>query len=274
MKSAYETGKQIYDAGAELKGKWDERPGKVDDDSKPFSCWLKTSTRGWGHALSACREGEEKSGLICYPQCQQGYTGVGPVCWQDCPQGMRVQGAFCAKAKPYGRGTGHTSEETCKQKEHGGSAICEKWGMLWYPKCDQGYYAFACCVCEQTCPEGMADVQLSCTKKSSGRGVGKPMICDPKYEQSGLLCYPKCDAGRGVGPVCWGYCPEGTKQCGVLCLSEKETCLGKIGKMTMESLSTVGFVASQNYPAAAMSAAGVVIDLVYPICSMWNAKQG
>ena len=100
------------------------------------------------------------------------------------------------------------------------------------------------------------------------------MICDPKYEQSGLLCYPKCEAGRGVGPVCWGYCPEGTKQCGVLCLSEKETCLGKIGKMTMESLSTVGFVASQNYPAAAMSAAGVVIDLVYPICSMWNAKQG
>ena len=67
MKSAYDTGKQIYDAGAELKGKWDERPGKVDDDSKPFSCWLKTTTRGWGHALSGCREGEEKSGLLCYP---------------------------------------------------------------------------------------------------------------------------------------------------------------------------------------------------------------
>ena len=60
----------------------------------------------------------------------------------------------------------------------------------------------------------------------------------------------------------------------MLCLSEKETCLGKIQKMTMESLATVGFVASQNYPSAAMSAAGVVIDLVYPICSDFGQGSG
>ena len=70
------------------------------------------------------------------------------------------------------------------------------------------------------------------------------MICDVKYEQSGLLCYPTCQEGRGVGPVCWGYCPPETKQCGVLCLTEKETCLGKIAKMTMESLGMVGFIAT------------------------------
>ena len=87
-----------------------------------------------------------------------------------------------------------------------------------------------------------------------------------------MFCYPKCEEGaRPVGPVCWGYCPTGTHQCGVLCQGENETCLSKIGKMTMESLATVGFVASQNYPSAAMSAAGIVIDLVYPICSSFNA---
>ena len=118
--------KGVYDAGTELKGKWDERPG-AKQEGKVQGCWLKTSARGWGHPPSFS-------------------TG-------------------------------------------------------------------------------------QCT--------------DPNYEKATLFCYPKCAEGaRGVGPVCWGYCPTGTHQCGVLCQGENETCLSKIGKMTMESLATVGFVAA------------------------------
>ena len=62
--------KGAYDAATDLKGKWDERPGKKpEDSSKPSSCWLKAAGRGWGHPLSDCRPGEEKSGLLCYPKC-------------------------------------------------------------------------------------------------------------------------------------------------------------------------------------------------------------
>ena len=62
-------------------------------------------------------------------------------------------------------------------------------------------------------------------------------------------------------------CPAGTKQCGVLCLTEDETCLGKIAGTTMDALTAVGTLAAQDYPQAVMSTAGVVSDLVYPICS-------
>ena len=128
---------------------------------------------------------EERDELhgICYQKCQPGFLGLADQCWMHCPPGFATDGAFCHKPKAVGRGQG--SVRRCQG--------CEKWGMLWYPKCDQGYYAFACCVCSPKCPDGMPDVGISCTKKSSGRGIGKPMICDPRYEQSGLLCYPKCE---------------------------------------------------------------------------------
>ena len=87
----------------------------------------------------------------------------------------------------------------------------EKWGLLYYPKCMDGYYAFACCICSPKCPDGMTDIGVSCAKSSYGRTAGKPLQCKPEEEMSGALCYPPCPAGsKGVGPVCWGYCPEGT----------------------------------------------------------------
>ena len=43
--------KGVVDAGAELKGKWDGRPG-AEQDGKVQGCWLKTAARGWGHLPS------------------------------------------------------------------------------------------------------------------------------------------------------------------------------------------------------------------------------
>jgi len=51
----------------------------------------------------------------------------------------------------------------------------------------------------------MADIGVSCTKKSVGRGVGAPIhACADNMDKDGALCYPKCKSGfHGVGPVCW-----------------------------------------------------------------------
>ena len=129
------------------------------------SCWLKTSTRGVGKPISACPADMEKSGALCYPKCKESFRGVGPVCWPDCPKDYRDDGAFCFKPKPYGRGVGSIK----------GGDDKEKWGLLWYPKCSEGYYAFACCICSPKCPEGMKDIGISCAKNSYGRTAGKPL---------------------------------------------------------------------------------------------------
>lgn len=149
----------------------------------PKSCYLKTYGRGVGKVISACREGEEKSGALCYPACPAGMHGVGPVCWSSCPEGFRDDGAFCFKPGPYGRGVGSFSQ--CDN--------CEKWGLLWYPKCKPSFHNVACCICSPDCPEGMKDIGISCAKKTHGRGIGKPLICKPEEEMSGLLCYPPCE---------------------------------------------------------------------------------
>ncbi|KAG2485882.1 hypothetical protein HYH03_015465 [Edaphochlamys debaryana] len=61
--------------------------------------------------------------------------------------------------------------------------------------------------------------KLGCYKKSYGRGVGVlPNACPSGTEQSGLLCYPPCQAGyTGVGPVCWQNCPSNFRDDGAFC---------------------------------------------------------
>mmetsp|Transcript_10784 Transcript_10784/g.19662 ORF Transcript_10784/g.19662 Transcript_10784/m.19662 type:complete len:263 (-) Transcript_10784:251-1039(-) len=59
----------------------------------------KTYGRGVGHILQ-CRDGEERSGLLCYPPCKPGYVGHGPVCWQGCPAKNPTDGgALCCRNK-------------------------------------------------------------------------------------------------------------------------------------------------------------------------------
>ena len=65
------------------------------------------------------------------------------------------------------------------------------------------------------------------------------MICPEGKEQEGFLCYDPCGPGQtGSHNVCWGQCPIGTEQCGVLCLRHGETCtayIASIGKDTLTS---------------------------------------
>lgn len=62
------------------------------------SCTKKSYGRGVGVVRSACANGLEKNGALCYPKCRPGYHGEGPVCWQDCANGMQPCGAGCAKS--------------------------------------------------------------------------------------------------------------------------------------------------------------------------------
>ena len=54
------------------------------------------------------------------------------------------------------------------------------------------------------------------------------------------MCYDPCGDGQtGSHNVCWGQCPKGTEQCGVLCLGHGEKCtsyLSSIGKETLTSV--------------------------------------
>lgn len=160
-------------------------------DNGPTWPW-KLKTRS---ATITCRSNEEKSGGLCYPQCRPGYHAVGCcVCSPNCPSEMKDIGASCAK-KSYGRGAGKAM--SCKSNEVKDAALC-------YPKCRTAYKGVGP-VCWAVCPkDGFTDTGTQCTKKSYGRGVGKPLsTCSENTEKSGLLCYPKCKDGyKGEGPFC------------------------------------------------------------------------
>jgi len=99
------------------------------------NCWKDAYGRGVGKVITACRDGQEKNGALCYPNCRAGFYGVGPVCWQYCADGFRDDGAFCYKPDAYGRGVGYAlwNEDDCRRDNP--TLGCEKWGAIWYPKC-------------------------------------------------------------------------------------------------------------------------------------------
>lgn len=199
--------------------------------------------RGVGTVPTSCGPGKELDGGLCYrltgvrgdrtlTSCRQGFSAVGPVCWQDCPSGFRDDGAFCAKPAPYGRGAGYpwefgdapfdlTGAKNRCNRDH--AAGCEQDGLLFYPKCKRGFHAVGCCVCTPDCPDGMADIGVSCQKQSYGRGAGTvPTSCSGGQEYDTGLCYQQCRAGfDGVGPVCWKRgCPTGYEDHGATCYRE------------------------------------------------------
>jgi len=66
---------------------------------------------------------------------------------------------------------------------------------------------------------GLGDVGQMCAKDNYSRPNPHPMVCPVGKEQEGFMCYDPCGAGQsGSHNVCWGQCPLGTEQCGVLCL--------------------------------------------------------
>jgi len=237
------------------------------EDPNGGACYLKAWARGIGKAIHACREGEEQSGLLCYPKCNPGYYGVGPVCWQDCPQSFRDDGAFCYKPSSYGRGVGYAlwNEDKCNRENN--NLGCEKWGLIWYPKCKANFHNVACCVCSPDCPEGMTDIGISCAKKSYGRGIGKPLTCSTHEQMSALLCYPQCpsDVPNSIGPICWGNCPEGYNQCGALCMKDKE-CTSQIKSYFSSMFDVIKAFASEQYTEGIINSAVFATEFMYSIC--------
>lgn len=90
---------------------------------------------------------------------------------------------------------------------------------LCYPPCDPGFTGVGP-LCWPQCPKNWVDIGVSCTKPSYGRGVGTiPTGCPVGQEKDAALCYPNCQTGySGVGPVCWGECPENFTDNGAFCL--------------------------------------------------------
>ena len=179
--------------------------------------------------VSECNPGLEKADDLCYPKCRDDYQGVKENCWSKCPQGFRSNGSYCMKPKSIGRGWG--SQKQCQG--------CEKYGLLWYPKCPKGYHTVGCCLCSPDCPAGLGDAGMQCAKDTYARQNPHPMVCPHGKEQEGFMCYDPCGQGEaGSHNVCWTQCPIGTEQCGVLCLKNGETCtayIASIGKDTLTS---------------------------------------
>jgi hypothetical protein len=236
---------------------------KFLDPTETEGCWLYAKGRGIGKPIHTCKSPSVQSGLLCYPSCDSGYTGVGPVCWQDCVNNYRDDGAFCFKPEPYGRGVGYVNEKKCENENPIG---CEKNGLLYYPKCKEGFHNFGCCVCSPDCPNGMTDIGISCAKKSYGRGVGEPLTCSETEDYNAGLCYHQCDANlKGIGPVCWGGCPTGYDSCGALCL-KGQTCDGQIKEYMQGVINIIEAFASAHYTEGVIDVAKFAKDFVYPIC--------
>lgn len=271
---------------------------EVRKERLPY-CYRGSYDRGLGEIPSACANNtleKDRTGGpagLCYPKCQSGYSGVGPVCWQDCPSGFRDDGAFCAKPAPYGRTAGRVPDVKCPkgywQRGIGAAAWCDNrafwvWelkttsatiacknseemnGGLCYPKCKKGFHAVGCCVCSPDCPAHLgADIGVSCTKHSYGRGSGELSTCPSNMirdETGGPagLCYPRCKAGyHGVGPVCWQDCDPGWADCGAGCAKTSSDC----GSTTFDQIFSVAIVAANiatlglATPATAGAKAGV-----------------
>ena len=243
-------------------------------DGDDGTCWLRSYGRGVGGPIHTCADGLQQDGLLCYPQCNDGYTGVGPVCWQGCPDAFRDDGAFCYKPDSYGRGAGYAiwSEDDCNDDNSQG---CEKWGLMWYPRCNDNFHNVACCVCSPDCPSGMTDIGISCAKDSYGRGAGDVLTCADDEDEDAGLCYTPCNDGfHGVGPVCWASCPDGLDSCGALCVPSGQCSsdILSLGQQALEGVAKVaGDAGTDNVAGAVQNSAETLAQLagglIHPLCN-------
>jgi hypothetical protein len=108
------------------------------------TCWPMTYLRSIHSFPNTCGSGQQKSGLLCYPECRQHYHGIGPVCWKNknAP----------AKLKKYSYGRGFGSFLTCnKNTTDASDGVClnkcgetyKPWGPMCWAQCG-GKYPFKC----------------------------------------------------------------------------------------------------------------------------------
>jgi len=188
--------------------------------------------RGVGKAPKICaKDHPDFEAGLCYKECDKGYKGIGPVCWEKCKPEETDHGAVCHVAPEmadwYDRGAGKIPEDCGEGKI--------KDPILCYTKCKPGYSGIAT-LCYEDCPGGYkdsGDPGTICsrhildwfTKKSYGRGVGRPAKCCPKGEEYiAGLCYPVPKKGYScVATHCrecggaFGDCPDKPKSRGSGC---------------------------------------------------------
>ncbi len=196
-----------------------QAPVLVTISDTPEARITTTTARGAGKPVHSCSQyGDdwELDGGLCYPPCPKGFSGVGPLCLTDCPAsgGWRNDGLHCLKPASFGRGAGKIHQ--CPG--------CERNGLLWYPKCGEGFAPAGCCVCSPVCPSGMHDIGVSCQKGSHGRGVGLPLGCAPGEDYDAGLCYPPCPPGaNGAGPLCYAPCTDDQPhRLGIWCFHDED----------------------------------------------------
>ncbi|CAK9024868.1 Uncharacterized protein SCF082_LOCUS16815 [Durusdinium trenchii] len=244
------------------KGQIAVRSGAGSDDSNVASRITTTTGRGVGVPVSSCdkygADWDEDAGL-CYPPCRSGFTGAGPLCLVQCPSGFKDTGLECEKPSSYGRGAGHIGH--CNN--------CEKYGLLYYPRCAENFHNVGCCVCSPDCPSNTKDIGVACQKNSYPRGVGKPLGCPDGFDYDAGLCYHKCPPGaHGVGPLCYGECTaDQPYRLGIWCYaseSERNEILGAIIGGVIGGAILVGVVTAVAAPliVAAVSAAAVAGPVV------------
>ena len=157
-----------------------------------------------------CAPNEDMIENLCYPKCSAGYHRVGAVCRQNCPNGFRDMGYYCRiDPRRYGRGAGYPwkfgdwfSDQGMRsrcERDHGANS-CEKWGLVYYPKCKPGYTSDGCCICRATkidCNALGLDSNIfgySCKMKveaTSKIGV-KPSSCELDEQLVEGFCHKKC----------------------------------------------------------------------------------
>lgn len=208
-------------------------------------CLVVSYLRGEGAIPNQCRRKEEKSGDLCFPRCKKGYTGAGPICLQNCPPAYTDTGDFCRSPAPYGRGPGYLLSEKQQCIAESSTRACERFGQLYYPKCQPGFHHVGCCACVPDSGETFS--RDGFRKRTYGRGPGKQLICDEGKEFFEGLCYPKCKRRyTGVGPVCWGECPPRLHRCGHYCSTHTAFCFRKTDKI----LRDIGNVITSLLPRA------------------------
>ena len=157
--------------------------------------------RGTGVLPIGCEEAEDEGIALCYAPCDAGYTGVGPVCWEDCPNDYDGGGAFCRKDVHI--------------------VSSDNSSCPWYDKCGVTFAA-GC----STCPDEYDNDGCTCrrpahiyAKDTRPRGLGEPKTdCPDDMEYDAGRCYPPCPQGfSGVGPTCWGQCPDLYQDWGASC---------------------------------------------------------
>ena len=220
-------------------------------------------SRGEGKPVGECAAYEEKGYNGCYPKCSEGYSGAGVFCPQDCPNEFKNFAYYCMKPTGYWRGTGKNTP--CEN--------CEKFGLLYYEKCKEGYHAWGCCNCKYECPKGMRDLTTMCLKDTYKRGPAREPKCadDPNTEEDPIeeRCYTKCAKGyTSGGSMCWKDCKEGTSPCGgVLCLDDrqKDKCTDQVMEALTQVLDDLKIQAAEQQDAL-FNAGMIVPEVTLPVC--------